>query len=75
MLVMTGPKALKIIQELAGVKQDMLIGPNTVKAIEEKGLTATQIKDKYLTDLKETHKDWDEFGKGWTNRMESLVSE
>ena len=75
MLVMSGPKALKSIQELAGVKQDMLIGPNTVKAIEEKGLTATQIKDKYLTELKETHKDWDEFGKGWTNRMNDLVSD
>ena len=75
MLVMSGPKALKIIQELAGVKQDMIIGPNTIKAIEEKGLTATQIKDKYLTDLKETHKNWNKYGKGWTNRMNDLVSE
>jgi len=73
MLVMSGPSALKNIQELAGVKQDMLIGPNTVKAIEEKGLTATQIKNKYLNELKKNPEKWKDFGKGWTNRMNEIV--
>ena len=43
-LVTGGPKTIKYIQELAGTKQDMIIGDETVKALKEKGITAAQLK-------------------------------
>jgi hypothetical protein len=75
MLVMKGPDALKYIQELAGVKQDKIIGDATVKGLKENNVTASQIKDLFLKRVKDqSASQWKEFGEGWTNRMESLVS-
>jgi len=76
MLVMKGPDALKYIQELAGVKQDKIIGDATVKGLKENNVTASQIKDLFLKRVKDqSASQWKEFGEGWTNRMESLVSD
>jgi hypothetical protein len=73
-LVTGGPKTIKYLQELAGTKQDMLIGEQTTQAIKDKGITAKQLKDKVLSEYKKLD-DWKKFGKGWTNRMNEIVSD
>jgi hypothetical protein len=71
-LVTGGPKTIKYLQELAGTKQDMLIGDATIKALKEKGITAEQLKNKILSEYKEFD-NWGEYGNGWTNRFNDIV--
>ena len=73
-LVTGGPKTIKYLQELAGTKQDMLIGEQTTQAIKDKRITAKQLKDKVLSEYKKLD-GWKKFGKGWTNRMNETVSD
>jgi len=73
-LVTGGPKTIKYLQELAGTKQDMLIGEQTIQAIKDKGITAKQLKDKVLSEYKKLD-GWKKFGEGWTNRMNEIVSD
>lgn len=71
-LVTGGPKTIKYLQELAGTKQDMLIGDETIKAIKDKGITAEQLKNKILSNYKEFD-SWKDFGNGWTNRFNDII--
>ncbi len=71
-LVTGGPKTIKYIQELAGTKQDMLIGDKTIKALKDKGITAEQLKNKVLSEYKEFN-SWKDFGNGWTNRFNDII--
>ena len=71
-LVTGGPKTIKYLQELAGTKQDMLIGDETIKAIKDKGITAEQLKNKVLSEYKEFD-NWKDFGNGWTNRFNDII--
>jgi len=70
-LVTGGPKTIKYLQELAGTKQDMLIGDKTIKAIKDKGITAEQLKNKVLSKYK-NFDNWEDYGKGWTNRFNDI---
>ena len=71
-LVTGGPKTIKYLQELAGTKQDMLIGDKTIKAIKDKGITAEQLKNKVLSKYKKFD-SWKDFGNGWTNRFNDII--
>lgn len=71
-LVTGGPKTIKYIQELAGTKQDMLIGDKTIKALKDKGITAEQLKNKVLSEYKKFD-SWKDFGNGWTNRFNDII--
>ncbi len=71
-VVMSGNKGIKDIQQLIGVEDDGSIGPNTLKALEKQKISSTELKNAILGRYK-GYDNWDEFGKGWTNRYNAIV--
>lgn len=69
--VNSGPsRAAKYLQSVVGVKQDGIVGPETISAAtwSDPGATINALCDnrmKFLRGLK----TWPTFGKGWTNRV------
>jgi len=72
--VNSGPgTAIKLIQELAGVKQDGVIGPNTIKAASL--VTNNKLADRrqqLYNAIVEKDPTQEEFIDGWTNRANSF---
>lgn len=69
------PRAIKVLQKAAGVKQDGHLGPETLAAV--KGLSNEEIKqavDQYYIDLVERNPSQRQFLKGWLNRSASISS-
>ena len=73
-VVMSGSNGIKDIQKLIGVEADGGIGPNTLKALEKQKISNAELKNAIL-DRYKGYKNWDEFGKGWTNRYNDIVPE
>jgi len=73
-VVMSGSNGIKDIQKLIGVEADGGIGPNTLKALEKQKISSGELKNAIL-DRYKGYKNWDEFGKGWTNRYNDIVPE
>ncbi|MDB4351822.1 hypothetical protein OAA60_00150 [Porticoccaceae bacterium] len=75
--VNSGPgTAARLIQELAGVKQDSIIGPNTIKGAE--GITNNMLADrrqKFYNDIVSNNATQEKFINGWTNRANSFREE
>ncbi|MGB5886358.1 MAG: glycosyl hydrolase 108 family protein [Acinetobacter venetianus] len=69
------PRAIKELQQVAGVSADGIIGPKTIAAVKAMDvndvllkLTAERLK--FYTSLS----TWSTYGKGWTNRVaENLI--
>ena len=77
--VMSGPsRAIKILQTVVGAKADGLIGPNTLKKVEEyKGDIAedfTKARKKFYADLAKGDKRKAKFLKGWNKRADSFTN-
>lgn len=65
-------RSSKYTQALVGTPQDGVIGPATLKAIASyKGKLNLDLCDKRMAFLKGL-KTWPTFGKGWTNRVNSV---
>ena len=67
-------RAIRFIQGIVGVRPDGVMGPITLKAIKESDkdlvLAICNERMKFLKGLS----TWHYFGKGWTNRVASVVS-
>lgn len=64
--------ATKLIQRTVGVKEDGIIGPNTLRAagkadMNDKLLRFNGYRLKFYTSCR----TWDKYGKGWCNRLAS----
>ncbi len=71
MNINAGSNSIKILQRLAGVKQDGVIGPQTIKAVQEAGITPEQYADARIEYYKKVVKKNPEKKKyldGWINR-------
>ena len=71
MNINAGPNAIKILQRLAGVKDDGIIGPQTIKAVQEANITLDQYADariKYYKQVVKNDPDKKKYLKGWINR-------
>lgn len=67
-------RSAKYTQALVGVTQDGIIGPNTLKAVSAyKGKLNLDLCDKRMAFLKGLS-TWKTYGKGWTNRVNSVRS-
>jgi len=74
MQINSGPNAIKILQKLVGTKQDGIIGPITLKALQDKPVTVNQYADARIEYYKKVIKKSPEkkkFLSGWTNRANS----
>ena len=71
MNINAGPNAIKILQRLAGVKDDGIIGPQTIKAVQEANITLDQYADariEYYKQVVKNDPDKKKYLKGWINR-------
>ena len=71
MNINAGPNAIKILQRLAGVKDDGNIGPQTIKAVQEANITLDQYADariEYYKQVVKNDPDKKKYLKGWINR-------
>ena len=71
MYVNSGRNAVKILQRLAGIEADGVIGPATVKAVEEANITRNQYADAridYYKKVAESNPSQNKFLEGWINR-------
>jgi lysozyme family protein len=75
--VNSGPaRSVKWLQQALGVKIDGAIGPVTIAAAA-KADAATLIKAMQSIRMAflRAHEDWPHFGRGWTNRVDSVVKD
>ena len=69
----SGFSAMKKIQGILGVKQDAVVGPKTIEAINNKNPEELfnaiwSARENYLRSLK----NFNRYGKGWMNRLNSI---
>lgn len=82
--VNSGPaRAARWLQAAVGVKQDGMIGPQTIAAVhdmtekvgaKELARAVTQLREQFIYDLIERDPSQVVFGKGWANRLALLRS-
>lgn len=78
MYVNSGRNAVKILQRLAGVEADGVIGPATIKAVQEANITRNQYADAridYYTKVAENNPSQNKFLQGWINRANKYRDE
>jgi murein L,D-transpeptidase YcbB/YkuD len=78
MYVNSGRNAVKILQRLAGVEADGVIGPATIKAVEEANITRNQYADArvdYYKKVAESNPSQNKFLQGWVNRANKYRDE
>lgn len=71
MTINAGGNGVKILQRLAGVDADGVIGPQTIKAVKEAGITPSQYADariEYYKKVAENDPDKKKYLKGWIRR-------
>ena len=73
MSVLSGPgRAVRILQETADVNKDGIVGPETIGA--STNVTREQLAENYLEFLQGLS-NWNKFGEGWTNRINSILEQ
>ncbi len=74
MYINAGGNAIKILQKAAGMpksEQDGALGPKTLKAIQESGITVNEYTDAridYYKNLAANNSDYKKYLKGWIKR-------
>lgn len=72
----SGPsRAARWLQMAAGVKADGAVGPVTLAAVAKADpADLIMAMERYRMNMLRGHEDWDVFGRGWTNRVESITA-
>lgn len=79
---MGGSRGVRAVQNLTGATPDGVMGPNTRTAMQESTFTPQEFRDEYLRELEfgttgysSPANTWDNHGRGWTNRYNTLAGE
>jgi len=74
MQINSGSNAIKILQKLVGTKQDGIIGPKTLKALEDNPVSVNEYADariEYYNKVVTKSPEKKKFLSGWTSRANS----